>query len=327
MSLFDPAATKKFLELYKPGGPWVLTRISTDRQRLDTKAFTSHEAVKRWLIKYNQSEKDNVYFSVNEPVDGLPFDRIKKLGREHISRMTFLHVDLDPQIGKSLELERKRILAVLRDPPKGVPQATFIIFSGGGYQAFWRLTEAFDIHGDEALFEQAKLYNLALEQAFDADSCHNVDRIMRLPGTTNWPTDRKAKLGRKPALAELIEHHDDAVYPLCSFQAAAPVKAAEKAGDDVAIDPDAVKRLADVNELGDKVKDTVKALIVQGANAETSTGTVYESDSEAVWYVCCELLRYFETRTQATEHAQVRHPSDHPRSRDGRGPGLAPHER
>jgi hypothetical protein len=49
------------------------------------------------------------------------------------------------------------------------------------------------------------------------DACHNVDRIMRLPGTVNVLGPTKIRNGRKPALAELIEFHDDRIYDLEQF--------------------------------------------------------------------------------------------------------------
>jgi hypothetical protein len=48
-----------------------------------------------------------------------------------------------------------------------------------------------------------------IEQAFNADPCRNVDRIMRLPGTMNVLGPTKVRVGRKPERAELIEFHDD----------------------------------------------------------------------------------------------------------------------
>ena len=54
------------------------------------------------------------------------------------------------------------------------------------------------IDGKEAQYEDAKLYNVQLELLFGGDNCHNVDRILRLPGTINIPDAKKLKKGRKP---------------------------------------------------------------------------------------------------------------------------------
>lgn len=288
----DTQLSVDFLNKFRPNGPWVLTRIRSDRTGIDTMLFDQEDELQRWLVKHNQSEKENIYFQVNMHVDGLQFGAIKKLKRDHIKSLDYLHVDIDPQSGKSIELEQQRILAVLKNPAGGLPDPTFLIFSGGGYQAFWRLKDPFMINGDNNLYEEAKLWNLQIEQTLEgADSCHNVDRIMRLPGTINWPTQRKEAQGRKPVLSKLVEY-SDASYALKEFTKATPVQTGDSnlVGDSVKISGN-VSRLGNINELGPDVKDTVKALIVQGANAETNTGTQYESESEAVWFVVCELVR------------------------------------
>lgn len=57
-----------------------------------------------------------------------------------------------------------------------------------------------------------------LEMAYGADTCHNSDRISRLPGTINYPDAGKLKKGRKAALAKLISACFGNVYPLSTFK-------------------------------------------------------------------------------------------------------------
>ena len=287
----DTGLSVDFLEAMCPGGPWVLTRIRSDMTGIDTVCLPNHHDVEQWLLKYNGSEKENIYFTHNSVMDGIPFESksLKKLNRSHIKSMDFLHVDVDPDHGKPIEEEQKRIIKLLQNPP-GLPKPTFLIFTGGGYQAFWRLDNRFYINGDEQKYEEAKLYNLAIEQTLNADSCHNVDRVMRLPGTINWPTQRKLAKGRVPAMARLIEHHTVS-YDLDTFKKAQSVasKARGLSGGTVQVSGN-VKRLNSVDELGPDIKPDTKAIIVQGANAETATRQ-HDSRSDAVWYVVCELVR------------------------------------
>ncbi len=289
----DTRLSLDFLERFRPSGPWVVTRIRSNLTGIDTACFTDPAELEKWLIKYNGSEKENIYFTGNSHVDGINFSSrsMKKLSRQHIKSMDWLHVDIDPDGSKDIELEQKRILATLNNPPEGIPQPTFIVYSGGGYQAFWRLDESFMINGDEALYEEAKLWNIYLEKNLEGDSCHNVDRLMRLPGTINWPTQRKEAKGRVPVLATLVESNPVS-YDLNSLKKAVPQAGKDQgiAGDSVVVSGN-VRRLGNINELGPDVPDNVKALIVQGANSETNTGTEYESRSDAVWYVVCELVR------------------------------------
>jgi len=49
---------------------------------------------------------------------------------------------------------------------------------------------------------------------FGGDHCGNIDRIMRLPGTMNWPDKKKREKGREPALAKVINHVPENVYNL-----------------------------------------------------------------------------------------------------------------
>ena len=81
--------------------------------------------------------------------------------------------------------------------PKTVPEPTVVLFSGGGYQAFCKLAAPFEIDGVLDKAEEAALYNLQIERLLKADSCHNIDRIMRLPGTINVPNAKKKKAGRE----------------------------------------------------------------------------------------------------------------------------------
>src|SRR5262245_45865634 len=87
-----------------------------------------------------------------------------------------------------------------------------IIWSGGGFQAFWRLSEIFVVNGDRELMLPAERRMQRIAEAFNADACHNADRIMRLPGTINVLGKTKVRAGRKRALAELIELHEDRIY-------------------------------------------------------------------------------------------------------------------
>ena len=138
-----------------------------------------------------------------------------------------LHVDIDPRAGEDLEAERARALGLLTtNLPAGVPAPTVIVFSGGGYQGFWRLEEPIPINGDLAQAEDAKRYNQRLETLFGADQCHNIDRIMRLPGTVNVPDERKAKKGRVPMLAHVVPMGDWPSYPLSRFEPAPAVRSA-----------------------------------------------------------------------------------------------------
>ncbi len=277
-----------FLHRWSPAGPWVLSSIETGKKRtLVTETFAPGEetALRKWLTAEGRTK--NIYFSVNPT----RYPMQKKAERIDIAVLAWIHVDVDPRAGEPLEEEQARILALLtKDLPEDVPPPTCVVFSGGGYQGFWRLTDPMKLDGDLGLCEQAKLYNLQVELAFDADACHNVDRIMRLPGTINRPDERKRSKGRVEALAKVVSW-SDAEYELSEFTPAAPVQSNEggfAAASPVVVSGN-VRRLASLDELGPDVNDRCKMVINQGHDPDDPSKL--GSRSDWVWYVACELVR------------------------------------
>ena len=278
------AKSVEFLEWWRPGGPWALTAIHPDRKSTTTRTFTAGAEVLTWLEK--QGEASNIYFHVNPLLR--PMD--KKAEKEDVASLDWLHVDVDPRAGEDFVSEQRRILKLLRGSVGDVPQPSCIIFSGGGYQAFWRLTEPVPVQGQEAQWKEAERYNKQLEILFGADPCHNVDRIMRVPGTVNRPNANKRKRGRKPALAKLVDAKDDRVYPIEKFTPAPLAQGPGQGftGKKVKVSGN-VQRLADVDELGDKVSSACKVVIVQGHDPDNPNK--WPSRSECLFWVCCEMVR------------------------------------
>lgn len=261
----DTFAAISFLKTVYPAGPWALTAINPDRKGIETQTFfptpDGLTQLSKWLGYHNG--KSNLYWHVN-PVRQPVF---KKAEREDIKEVCYLHVDVDPAEGKDLSVERARILDKLKSE-KSLPSATFIIYSGGGYQAFWKLKTPIPINGDLARAEEAKRYNLQLELIFGADNVHNIDRIMRLPGTINLPDAKKRKKGRVAALAQVVEVNIDRSYDLSMFTPAPLVQFAGEKGftseNKVKLSGN-VQRLNSVEDLNDYgVPDRVKVIIVQG---------------------------------------------------------------
>lgn len=292
---YDTSASLKFLERLYPEGPWVLTSIETDRKGITTATFGPESRDKAWAWVEGFNGRRNIYFSVNPPTRELA----KKAEREDIREVAYLHVDIDPRAGEDIDSEQTRSLGLLTTAlPRGVPAPTAVVFSGGGYQGFWKLEEPIPINGDLAAAEDAKRYNQQLELLFGADNCHNIDRIMRLPGTINVPDAKKRRKGRVEALAAVVEFHEDRVYGLSAFTPAPPVQVRGEGGFAGGGSPKTrvevsgnVARLKDVDELDEwNVKDRVKVAIVQGHDPENPKKT---DNSRSAWVfdVCCQLAR------------------------------------
>ncbi len=275
-----------FLKDFQPEGPWCLTAINPDRKGVETKTFTpaTEADLKSWLVYHNG--RSNLYFHVNR-VNGL---LTKKAEREQIKFVDYLHVDVDPAAGKDMDAEQSRILAMFS--PDGLMDRdmmppTFLIFSGGGYQAFWKLDLPFTMNGTIEKAEEVARYNKQIELLFGGDKCHNVDRLMRLPWTQNIPTEKKRKLGRVQTQARVVQNRAGKSYPIENFQ-----KAVVTANDDVKTNFGTVERIdnLDVGLEQWKVSDTIKAIIAQGRDPDNPKEKD-DSRSAWLWHVLMALAR------------------------------------
>jgi hypothetical protein len=185
-----------FLKSWEPNGPWCLTGIVPDGPA-ETATFYDFQHATRWIDARNGAK--NLYFSVNRP----SHDLTKKARKADIGHALALHVDLDPEKDKPLEAERERIRALVEGMK---PEPSIVIDSGGGFQAFWLFHDPLPLVNVAA--ERVEAFNRLLERAYGGDRCHNVDRIMRLPGTMNLPTKTKIAAGRAPALASVVRESD-----------------------------------------------------------------------------------------------------------------------
>jgi predicted P-loop ATPase len=281
----DAMTTTEFLQAFHPGGPWVLTAITPDRKSIKTVTFgpSTQSAAEEWIAEGDG--KANLYFNVNlvrQPIT-------KKATREDISIVPWLHVDIDARAGEPLPDELERIRVLLEDNCP-VPPPTFIVFSGGGFQAFWKLSRTVNIRTLQDA-EELSRYNQQLEIVLGGDSCHNIDRIMRLPNTMNLPDAKKVAKGRIPARARVHLYDPTRVYDLSLFTQAQLVQMPNGDTNFVETPTANVPRLESVDEL-DKwsVPDRVKVIIVQGHHPdECKTG----DSSRSAWLfdAVCHLLR------------------------------------
>lgn len=158
----------------------------------------------------------NIYWTVNIVRPGLN----RKPSKADITHARFVHVDIDPpKTGGAFD--KGAIAAAMSDieaPP------SFIIDSGGGLQAFWRLdAPCANLAPIEAVNRQVRDY-------FEADACWNIDRLMRVPGSVNWPDKKKQMRGRVPALARIIAEDDGTVHDPAELAAAFPPEKGAEGG-------------------------------------------------------------------------------------------------
>ena len=132
--------------------------------------------------------KDNLYWSVNpthRPVHGKP-------KKPDIAAMCWAHLDFDNSSPEALARLRQL-------------RPTLIIFTGGGYGAFWRLNQPIRVNGNLDVLERVN--NHLIDICGAGKGTQNLDRLMRLPATINWLSRTKRAKGRKPAATYIVEYH------------------------------------------------------------------------------------------------------------------------
>lgn len=261
----------------------MLTAIEPSQKGIETRAFLPDQAeeAEAWIEENNGQR--NLYFSVAEVIE----PENKKASIENVAAVHWLHVDIDAGPGDLLaELDRIKRL-VTTELPTGAVEPTVVIYSGGGYQAFWKLDEPIQVRGNADVAAEVARYNKQLELLFGGDSCHNVDRIMRLPGTMNIPNQRKVAKGRVPVQADVLEFRETS-YPVASFNQAADVGRTGDA-DDIQISGN-VQRLVSIDDLDEwNVTDRTKVICVQGNDPDDPDR--HPSRSEWLFDCVCNLVR------------------------------------
>lgn len=269
----DTAGAILFLEQLHPKETRHLVAIWPTGQ-VEGHAFRCDEPDRAFEWIEQKQGKANLYFQVNYVA---PAFRGAKAKKADIVSAGYLHVDIDDASEAVLDRIRNSHLA---------PTAS--VFSGGGYHVYYRLAEA--CH-DLSLIESL---NRELARKLGGDNCHNVDRIMRLPGTLNLPNKKKLAHGRKVALAYVVADLTDwsRAYSIDQFGAA---EDRQRSVSSVATSaPLGPIKPVDLASLPTSIAANTRTLIFDGDDPEAPIGTPnarYKSRSEPLFRVCCDLAR------------------------------------
>jgi hypothetical protein len=141
-----------------------------------------------WVARENAVGR-SCYWTVNITRDGLS----KKPTKADIVAARFAHADVDPPKG-AVAMDKRSALAHLLALDI-LP--SLVIDSGNGLQPLWQLTCA------PRQCNDVEDINYSIAKKLGADNCFNIDRLLRVPGTVNWPDAKKRALGRKPVVASL----------------------------------------------------------------------------------------------------------------------------
>ncbi len=260
--------TVEFLERMFPDQSRHLVAMDP-KGRVTARSFSASETDKmRTWIDARQG-LSNLYFHVNGMRTGFAN---KKATKDDVAIALRFHSDIDDRNAEA------RVLGF--DPPPSV-----VVFSGGGYHPYWNLKEpTSDLRRVEAS-------NLAISKALGGDNCHNIDRIMRLPGTVNLPNAKKKKAGRKPELARIVKADWSLTYSLDDLPQTDKPGPAESKG---AVEQDQPVIPIDMDALPLSMLPVTRTLIELGDDPERprdKPGARFRSRSEAVYRVACDLGR------------------------------------
>lgn len=292
-----PETAIKFLQFAFPDGPWKLSAILPQGvvRSVPTRTFTpdSEAAAKKWIADMNNSGA-NVYFEL-----GLsnPEKAAKKSSKDDVTAARCIAVDIDCGRDKVREVLSKIATGPM---PKGIPRPSAIIDSGNGVWPIWLLNEPADPANAEVV---ARGLTEVFSWAGADRSCWNRDRIARLPGTINYPDEKKRKAGAVEVLAGWSPLCDGrAAYSLNDFPSFAATDPDRSGRAEKATGAGSISSLAPVANLSDlgldpDNGDALAAMIVTGHPKDVvETGWPTEPPpkggrSETVHAVACELVR------------------------------------
>ena len=235
----DIAKALQFLDMLDPKGRHTIASETPfggkdSGPRWEGGATFEHEDRQSLIddINKRQARGSNVYYSVNRPCRIT--EQTGSGGKNNIDDIIFIRAlafDIDFTIGKTDQLIQSLKDFIEREL-KGQLRPSLLISTGGGFQLIYLLDEFINImlnrparddaekkvnervirlrskitqiaHNFEAML-RSKVPN---ELPIKIDNMSNVDRVMRLPGTINYPKLEKQAKGQKPALAHILENY------------------------------------------------------------------------------------------------------------------------
>lgn len=229
-----------FLQEWLPGGPWSVGCI--DPNTNDHAWLTSEDPAEvSQFVEQWQSACRNIYVQLNV---------CRELGtarasKSDVAAVVCVAAEVDPPATvttpEALAEWQGATADQWSDPSywagKSLPVPSLLVFSGSGFQAAWRLREDVVLLSvsdgalvvDREAISRVEDANRGICRAVDGDTASTgVERLLRLPGTTNYPGDSKVKKGRTgPVPSELMfldvsSTHDLVAFPVVVRDIVAP---------------------------------------------------------------------------------------------------------
>lgn len=164
------------------------------------------ERLYKFIEKYIGNS--NLYYTLNE-ID-INFAPDNKPSKIDIDKIRGVHVDIDLEknivntdeaIQDLIEQfdevfdEMRRSLYYPDNELYGDITPSYIVDTGGGIQAVWLLDKPLTNTIENR--EKTEGLGKILENIFQSDHTHNIDRLLRLPYTNNFPSKKKLEYGRE----------------------------------------------------------------------------------------------------------------------------------
>jgi hypothetical protein len=188
-------------------------------------------------IKKRQARGSNVYYSVNRPCRIT--EQTGSGGKNNIDDIIAIRAlafDIDFIVAKTDQLIQA-LKNFIEQELKNELRPSLLISTGGGFQLIYLLTVPDKIklfRKPPITDEQKEINQLSISSrstvtqiahSFETmlrakvprdlpikiDNMSNVDRVMRLPGTVNYPKLEKQAKGQKPALAQILENYQSRI--------------------------------------------------------------------------------------------------------------------
>jgi hypothetical protein len=225
MPTLDINQALTFLDTLDPGGRHVLASeapFGGDGGGPKWEGGATFEARQRQYlvedIQARQARGSNVYYGVNRPCPVWEQEgRNGKCTARDIIAIRALAFDIDFTVKKDPELV-KALLMFIDARLIGALRPSLVIDSGGGVQLIYLLRQIVDVRSNpnerRAVTDLANDFEDLLRSQVPSslpikiDNMSNVDRVMRLPGTINFPKAEKIEKGQTEALAHIVVNYN-----------------------------------------------------------------------------------------------------------------------
>jgi hypothetical protein len=219
--------------------------------------------------------RKNLYTSVNLASADAPIGQ--RLSEEKIGFIRAIVLDVDTKkikggdpSGENFRRERVRLNTDVAVPLANDPvcSPTWLVDSGGGYQAWWCLPVMLPKARENVALAEG--VGRTLQQRYGGDPVWDISRIMRLPGTINVLSPEKAAQGRTDTLAYAMGASSQKTYTIEQLAQWAP-PTAKRAKQDAKlpeIDMDAVNEASCYDELPQELRERFAAARAKDATLD-----------------------------------------------------------